>query len=145
MLHVTRCRLLLKFLEIICAPLHSLEPQRESRRLILSRLLRHWQPAAKLFLRMIATFQPYPVSVSCNCLPTLGDPAWLFRLHCCVQRAVSLFNPKANPRCVRLLGIIKYLAVPNSLLGCCEYLIYRVDTVEVWARWCNRLVQLTSG
>jgi hypothetical protein len=27
------------------------------------------------------------------------------------------FNPKANPRCVRLLGIIKYLAVPNSLVS----------------------------
>jgi len=68
-------------------------------------LLRHWQPAAKPFLRMIATFQPYPVSVSCNCLPTLDDPAWWLRLQCCVQPAVSLFEPKANPRCVPLLGI----------------------------------------
>jgi hypothetical protein len=44
-------------------------------RLILSRLWRHWRAAAQLFLRMIATFRPYPVFVSCNCLPTLGDPA----------------------------------------------------------------------
>ena len=35
----------------------------------------------------------------------------------------TLFNPKANPRCVRLLSIIKYLAVPNSLVS--------FDTVEV--------------
>jgi hypothetical protein len=32
-------------------------------------------------------------------------------------------NPKANPRCVRARRIIKYLAVPNSLESCCEYLI----------------------
>ena len=37
---------------------------------------------------------------------------------------LPLFNPKANPRCVRLLRIIKYLAVPNSLVSCCEYLKY---------------------
>jgi hypothetical protein len=66
---------------------------------------------------MIATFEPYPVPVSCNCLPTSGDPAWWFRLHGCVQRAVSLFNPLVNPRCVRLLGMINSLAVPNSLVS----------------------------
>jgi hypothetical protein len=32
------------------------------------------------------------------------------------------FNPKANPRCIRLRGIIKYLAAPNSLASCCEHL-----------------------
>src|SRR3984893_2648161 len=37
-----------------------ISPQRESRRLILSSLWRHWQPAAQLFSRMIATFRPYP-------------------------------------------------------------------------------------
>jgi len=36
---------------------------------------------------------------------------------------LSFFNPKANPRCVRLLVIIKYLAVPNSLGSCCKYLM----------------------
>jgi hypothetical protein len=69
------------------------------------------QLAAQLFLRMIATFRPYPVSVSCNCHPTLGDPVGWFCRPCCVPRAVSFFNPMANPRCVRLLGIIKYWAV----------------------------------
>ena len=39
-------------------------------------------------------------------------------------QAVSFFNPMANPRRVRLLGIIKYLAVPNGLGSCCEYLIF---------------------
>ena len=34
-----------------------------------------------------------------------------------------IVNPNSNPRCVQLLGIIKYLAVPNSLVSCCEYLI----------------------
>ena len=36
---------------------------------------------------------------------------------------LPLFNPKANPRCVQPRRIIKYLAVPNSLVSCCEYLI----------------------
>jgi hypothetical protein len=37
---------------------------------------------------------------------------------------VSFFNPMANPRGARRLGIIKYLAVPNGLGSCCEYLIF---------------------
>src|SRR6267154_4039415 len=93
------------FLVIICAPLHSLEPQRESRRLILSKLWLHWQPAARPFLRMIATFQPYPVSVSCNCLPTLSDPARWFRLPCCVLRAVS-FPTRWPTRDVSYWGVL---------------------------------------
>src|SRR5580704_12024099 len=51
---------------------------------------------------MIATFQPYPVSVSCSCLPTLGDPAraqhpfhprprLLFPLHSSAERSLSNF------------------------------------------------------
>ncbi len=55
-----------------------------------------------------------------------------FGLPCCELRAVSFFNPNSNPRCVRLLGIIKYLAVPNSLGSCCKYLMSPLDTVEVW-------------
>jgi hypothetical protein len=52
-------------------------PIGRSRHLMLSRLWRHWQSAAQLFLRMIAPFRRYPVSASCNCLPTLtlDDPA----------------------------------------------------------------------
>src|SRR5712691_6935289 len=34
----------------------------------------HLRAAAQLFLLMIATFQPYPVSVSCNYLPTFRPP-----------------------------------------------------------------------
>jgi hypothetical protein len=64
-----------------------LRAQRESRRLMLSSLWRHWQPAAQLFSRMIATSRAYAVSVSCNCLPTLGDPA----------RAQLPFHPQPRP------------------------------------------------
>src|SRR6267154_3300130 len=45
------------------------------------------------------------------------------RLDAIFQPSYAFFNPKANPRCVRLLGIIKYLAVPDSFGGCCEYLM----------------------
>src|SRR6266478_9434560 len=54
------------------------------------------------------------------------------RLDAIFQPSYPFFNPKANPRCVRLLGIIKYLAVPNSLGSCCKYLMSPLDTVEVW-------------
>src|SRR5580692_1721989 len=33
-----------------------------------------------------------------------------------------VFQPDGQPRCVQLLVIFKYLAVPNSLVSCCEYL-----------------------
>ena len=32
--------------------------------------------------------------------------------------AEVISNPKRNPKCVRLPRIIKYLAVPNSLVSC---------------------------
>jgi hypothetical protein len=36
----------------------------------------------------------------------------------------EIFNPNANPRFVRLLRIIKYLAVPRSPVSYCKYLLF---------------------
>jgi hypothetical protein len=47
-------------------------------------------------------------------------PAYVLR-H---RRTCGIFNPNANPRCVRLLRIIKYLAVLRSLVSCCKYLLF---------------------
>jgi hypothetical protein len=37
---------------------------------------------------------------------------------------IALFNPMSNPKCVRFVGIFKYLAVPNSLVSCWKYLLF---------------------
>jgi len=47
-------------------------------------------------------------------------PAYVLR-H---RRTCGIFNPNANPRFVRLLRIIKYLAVARSLVSCCKYLLF---------------------
>jgi hypothetical protein len=46
-------------------------------------------------------------------------PAYVLRR----RRSFEIFNPNANPRFVRLLRIIKYLAVPRTLVSYCKYLL----------------------
>ncbi len=50
-----------------------------------------------------------------------GPTLLWFSFECYLVR-LPHFNPKANPRCVQPRRIIKYLAVPNSLVSCCKYL-----------------------
>ena|SRR5437879_7507576 len=47
------------------------------------------------------------------------------------RRTCGIFNPNANPRFVRPLRIIKYLAVPRSLVSYCKYLLFPPVTAEV--------------
>jgi hypothetical protein len=63
-----------------------------------------------------------PDGVSIVTMGARGGRAWrLWRR--CRPAVFAKLNPKANPRYVRPRRIIKYLAVPNSLVSCCEYLM----------------------